>query len=182
MLSAFMRSMEDAAGAATEVTPDEAQGGFEAFFRAQHPRLLGALYVVTGDRQEAEDVMQEAFLSVWERWDRVRGMEDPVGYLYRTAMNAHRSRRRRLLRAARRAVLGEPATDALALAEARDALSRALATLTVRQRAALVLTEMLGYGSQEAARILGVRPGTIRSLASQGRAALRVFLAEDRGA
>ena len=144
MLSAFMARMEDATGAATEVTADEAEAGFEASFRAQHARLLGALYIVTGDRQEAEDVMQEAFLSVWERWDRVRGMADPVGYLYRTALNAHRSRRRRLLRAARRAIVGERAPDALALAEARDALSRALAALTVRQRAALVLTEMLG--------------------------------------
>jgi RNA polymerase sigma-70 factor (sigma-E family) len=176
-----MARMDDAA-AATEVTAHETQTGFEAFFRAQHPRLLRALYVVTGDRQEAEDVTQEAFLSVWERWERVRRMEDPVGYLYRTAMNAHRSRRRRLLRAVRQAMLGPPSTDELGLAEARDAVARALATLTVRQRAALVLTEMLGYGSDEAAVILGVRPGTVRSLASQGRAALRALLEEDRDA
>lgn len=178
MFGAFMGRMEDAAAPATQVTSDEAQEGFEAFFRAEHARLLRALFVVTGDRQEAEDLMQEAFLSLWERWDRVGGMADPVGYLYRTALNAHRSRRRRLLRAARRMVLREPAPDELALADARDAVSRALARLTVRQRAALVLTEMLGYGSQEAASILGVRPGTVRSLASQARAALRGFVEE----
>lgn len=168
-----MDRMEDAAGPATRVRSHEAEEGFEAFFRAEHARLLRALFVVTGDRQEAEDLMQEAFLSVWERWERVRGMTDPVGYLYRTALNAHRSRRRRLLRAARRAMLGGPEADELTLAEARDAVSRALGRLTVRQRAALVLTEMLGYGSEEAAAILGVRPGTVRSLASQARAALR---------
>ena len=150
MLVAFMGRMEDAAGPATQVTSDEAQEGFEAFFRAEHARLLRALFIVTGDRQEAEDLMQEAFLSLWERWDRVGRMADPVGYLYRTALNAHRSRRRRLLRAARRTILREPATDDLVLADARDTVSRALARLTVRQRAALVLTELLGYGSQEA--------------------------------
>ncbi len=175
MLVAFMRAVEDPAGPPTRVTSHEAQEGFEAFFRAEHDRLLRALFVVTGDRQEAEDLMQDAFLSIWERWERVRAMSDPVGYLYRTALNAYRSRRRRLVRAARRALLGGSPTDELALAEVRDTLSRALATLTVRQRAALVLTEMLGYGSQEAAAILGVRPATVRSLASQARTALRGF-------
>jgi RNA polymerase sigma-70 factor (ECF subfamily) len=55
-------------------------------------------------------------------------------------------------------------------------MGRALGQLTPRQRAALVLTEMIGYSSEEAASILGVRPGTVRALAFQGRAALRRML------
>ena len=50
---------------------------------------------------------------------------------------------------------------------------RTLASLTTRQRAAIVVTELLGYDSEDAGRILGVRPGTVRMLASQARAALR---------
>ena len=45
--------------------------GFEAFFEAHRRRLYGALTLVTGNRFEAEEIMQDAFLRVWERWDRV---------------------------------------------------------------------------------------------------------------
>ena len=48
--------------------------------------------------------MQDAFLTVWERWDRVGGMDDPVGYLYRTAMNLFRKRYRRAMLSVRRTV------------------------------------------------------------------------------
>jgi DNA-directed RNA polymerase specialized sigma24 family protein len=60
---------------------------FEEFFEEHHRRLFSALCAATANRHEAEEVMQEAFLKLWERWDRVSGLEDPVGYLYRTAMN-----------------------------------------------------------------------------------------------
>ena len=56
---------------------------------------------MTGNRAEAEELMQDAFLSVWERWDRVSGMDDPIGYLYRTAMNLFRKRYRRAMLAVR---------------------------------------------------------------------------------
>ncbi len=146
---------------------------FETFFEAEHARLVRALYLVTGNVQEAEEIMQDAFLAVWERWDRVGTMEYPTGYLYRTAMNRHRSRVRRAARAARRAVGGTERGDEFARADERDALARALARLPARQRAAIVLTELLGYGSEEAGEILGVSDVTVRSLASRGRAALR---------
>ncbi|HJY31569.1 MAG TPA: sigma factor, partial [Actinomycetota bacterium] len=85
---------------------------FEAFFEAEHERLFRALYLVTGNAQEAEELMQDAFVAVWERWDRVSGMDDPTGYLFRTAMNRFRSRLRRASRAARRAVGPDPGGDA----------------------------------------------------------------------
>lgn len=68
--------------------------GFEDFYEIEHARLFGTLCLVTGDRAEA-DVMQEAFVRVWERWDRVSALADPAGYLYRTAFNVFRSRLRR---------------------------------------------------------------------------------------
>src|SRR5439155_18445934 len=68
---------------------------FEAFFDAEHVKLFGTLCVVTGDVAEAEDLMQEAFVRVWERWERVSRHPDPAGYLYRTAFNIQRNRYRR---------------------------------------------------------------------------------------
>jgi RNA polymerase sigma-70 factor, ECF subfamily len=151
---------------------------FEAFFQVEHERLQRALYLVTGDVQEAEELMQDAFIAVWERWDRVGEMDEPTGYLYRTAMNRFRSRLRRASRAAKRAVGAREGGDAFAEADERDALARALLRLPERQRAAVVLTELLGYSSEEAGRILGVKDVTVRSLASQARAALRTHLEE----
>jgi DNA-directed RNA polymerase specialized sigma24 family protein len=76
---------------------------FEDFFRETHAALFRALSLVTGSRQVAEDVMQVAFMKVFERWDRVAAMENPEGFLYRVAMNEFRSRYRRAKRAIRRA-------------------------------------------------------------------------------
>ena len=79
--------------------------GFEDFFRDTHVALFRALTLVTGNRQEAEDVMQVAFMRVFERWDRVSAMENPEGFLYRVAMNEFRSRYRRAKRAISRATI-----------------------------------------------------------------------------
>jgi DNA-directed RNA polymerase specialized sigma24 family protein len=65
---------------------------FEDFVTAQHVRLFRALCLLTGDRHEAEEIMQEAFLRLWRRWDRVSGLADPEGFLYRVALNLFRSR------------------------------------------------------------------------------------------
>jgi RNA polymerase sigma-70 factor (ECF subfamily) len=64
----------------------------KSFFRAEHTTLFRALCLVTRDRPEAEEIMQDAFLRVWERWDRISSMDDPREYLYRVAMNGFRSR------------------------------------------------------------------------------------------
>jgi RNA polymerase sigma-70 factor (ECF subfamily) len=53
---------------------------FEDFFGSEHARLFGAISMVTGDRHEAEEIMQDAFLRLWERWDRVRELDDPSSY------------------------------------------------------------------------------------------------------
>jgi RNA polymerase sigma-70 factor (ECF subfamily) len=149
---------------------------FEDFFEIEHARLFGALALVTGERQEAEDVMQEAFLRVWERWDLVQSLASPTGYLYRTAMNVFRMRRRRALTASRRMARPLLRSSDVEAAEARSDLDRGLAALSTRQRAAVVLTELLDFSSSEAASAMGVSPANARKLAQQGRDALRKAL------
>jgi RNA polymerase sigma-70 factor (ECF subfamily) len=146
---------------------------FESFYLGRYEAVCSAIWLVTRDRQETEEIVQEAFLKIWERWERVRDLEDPAGYLYRTAMNVWRSRGRRAAVAIRRTVRAVPPPDAMDEVDARDAVIRALAPLTPRQRAALVLTELLGLNSEEAGRALGVRPSTIRVLAARARTRLQ---------
>jgi RNA polymerase sigma factor (sigma-70 family) len=151
----------------------EASPSFEVFYDAERRTLFRRLWLVTGNRAEAEELMQDAFLQVWERWERVAAMDDPVGYLYRTAMNLFRKRHRRAVLAIRRSVGLAPSRDDFAEADDRDTVRRVLATLPPRQRAALVLTEMLGFSAEEAGRALGVQASTVRSLSHQGRASFR---------
>jgi RNA polymerase sigma-70 factor (ECF subfamily) len=157
------------------IVADQA-AAFEDFFRGQTRNLYAHLCLITGNRAEAEELAQDAFLKVWERWDRVADMEEPVGYLYRTAMNLFRKRYRRVGVALRKMVLVELREDEFATAEDRSVVARALVELAPRQRAALVLTELIGFSSEEAGRMLGVRAGTVRVLASQGRAAMKQHL------
>jgi RNA polymerase sigma factor (sigma-70 family) len=151
---------------------------FEDFYEAEHVRLFRALALVTGNRQETEDVLQEAFLRIWNRWDTVRTFDNPTGYLYRTAVNVSLSRRRRLAVAAR--TLGGRwfAQDPLESVDARDEIGRALERLTPRERAAIVLTDMLDFPAKEAAAAMGIRDSTVRVLASRARARMRAAIGE----
>jgi RNA polymerase sigma-70 factor (ECF subfamily) len=151
----------------------EERQSFEEFFRSEHARLFGALCLVTGDRHEAEEIMQDAFLRLWERWVRVSGLDDPSAYLFRTAMNVFRNRYRRAALAVRRTVSLAPTEDALATVEDRDVVVRALRDLTPDQRAAVVLTGYVGLTSEEAGTLLGMRAGTVRTLSTRARAAIR---------
>jgi RNA polymerase sigma factor (sigma-70 family) len=168
--------------ASDEIAPGEPTSeaqSFEDFFEAESPAMFRRLCLVTGNRQEAEEVMQDAFLNVFERWDRVRQMDDPVGYLYRTAFNVFKRRSRRAAMAVRRSLRPDQAPDEYEAADARFMVEQGLAELSPRQRAAIVLTELLGYSSEVAGETLGVRPVTVRALASQGRAAMRRRLGQD---
>ena len=146
---------------------------FEAFYQAEARTLFRRLWLVTGNRAEAEELMQDAFLKVWERWEQVGAMEDPVGYLYRTAMNLFRKRYRRAVLAIRRSMGLAPSRDDFADADDRETVRQVLSTLPPRQRAALVLTELLGFSPDDAGRALGVQASTVRSLSHQGRASFR---------
>jgi RNA polymerase sigma factor (sigma-70 family) len=163
----------------TQQVPAEATAQpltFEDLFADQHERLYRALYLIVGNSHEAEELMQDAFLQVLERWDRI---DNPAGYLYRSALNATRSRFRRLQLAAKRTLsAGEP-EDPFAAADLRDQVVRSLRELPKRQRAALVLLDLLDYRSEEAAKVLRVTPATVRSLASHARAALKLSMETD---
>jgi RNA polymerase sigma-70 factor, ECF subfamily len=146
---------------------------FEEFFQREKAGLYAVLCMVTRNRHEAEELTQDAFVRVLERWDRVAVMDDPRAYLYRTAMNAFRTGYRRTALAARRALGVSRPDDAFADVDARDTAMRALATLSPRQRAAVVLTDLLDFPSEEAARMLGIRASTVRMHVSRAHVALK---------
>ena len=152
---------------------------FEEFFEAEHVRLARALYLLTGSAVEAEELTQEAMVRVYERWDRVRQMDSPQGYLFRTALNLHRSRVRWLTSRARQIVQATPSPDPAEVVTSRDSLARALASLPTGQRGAVVLVEWLGMEPQEAAMALGIKPGSVRARLSRAKAALRGMLEDE---
>jgi RNA polymerase sigma factor (sigma-70 family) len=157
----------------------EARARFDVFFEEERERLFKALYFVTGNRHDAEELTQDAFLKLWERWDEIDRIEDPTAYLFRVALNAFRVRRRRASMAVRKLIPNAEPSDAFEEAEMRTDVRELLLAITPRQRAALLLVDLLGYPSEQAARILRVRPSTVRSLATQGRRALRAEGARD---
>ena len=151
----------------------EAPHDFTVFFAEEHRGLFKALYFVTGNRSDAQELMQEAFLTLWERWDTIDGIDDPTGYLFRVALNGSRMRARAARRATRRLVANDPSYDPFVEVDLREDVLRMLRSLSPRQRAALVLLDLYDYGSEDAAAIMRIRPSTVRALAAQGRAVLR---------
>lgn len=147
---------------------------FEVFFDREARTLFRRLCAVTGNSAEAEEVMQDTFLALFERWERVGRMDDPTGYLYRTAMNQFRKRTRRAALALRRTFALAPEPMPFSEIDEQLDVVAALRELTPRQRAALVLTEVLGYTSEEAGAALGISAGTVRGLASRGRSTIRL--------
>src|SRR5262245_42109575 len=128
--------MEHAEGAWKSVEPGDVlavEHSFQDFFELEQERLLRVLWMVTGSLQEAEDIMQDAFLRVWERWPKVASMESPTGYLHNAAMNIFRNRYRRARLSARKAIGIGPPVDAFGPVEDRISVSVALATLTPKQ-------------------------------------------------
>jgi RNA polymerase sigma factor (sigma-70 family) len=158
---------------ASEADAASTAEAFEAFFDAERGRLLGALIVMTGNRGEAEELLQDAFLKVWERWDQVVAMENPTGYLYRTALNLNRRHLRRASVAMRKSLNLLPAVDELAGVDIRDEAVRLLGKLTPRERTAIVITAYLGYSTEEAGRLMGIHANTVRVLTGRARATLR---------
>ncbi len=157
--------------------PREASAqAFETFFESEKSALFRALCLVTRNRAEAEELTQDAFLSVFERWDQVRRMDDPSGYLYRTAMNAFRTWHRRATLGLKRTIGLTPSDDRMAEVESEDLVVRALAPLSPRQRAAVVLVDLLGYSSEEAGHVLGIRAATVRTHAARAHSDLRKWV------
>jgi RNA polymerase sigma-70 factor (ECF subfamily) len=157
-------------------------------------RDLGALYelhagparrfafLICGDRELAADAVQDAFVRVTSRFGDLRSEDAFALYLRRTVLNVLRNRARqagrehaRLERHARLVGSEELARGADAVAVDPD-LWRALQALTDRQRAAVVCRYWLDLSERETARVLGCRPGTVKSLLSRALASLREVL------
>lgn len=154
-------------------SPEPRTRTFEVFFRSQYVRLGRTLYLLTGHLADADDIAQEAFTRVYERWDRVAQMQSPEGYLYRVALNLL-SRWRQAPRPTEAVELDSLSSgDVIAPAEARLDVIRALRRLPADQREALILVEWLGFDSTEVGAVLGVAPASIRGRIYRARRSLR---------
>jgi RNA polymerase sigma-70 factor (ECF subfamily) len=172
-------AMEDSAGIHA-VTSSVETSDFESFFRAEYGHLCEALYLLTRDSFEAEELAQETMTRVLSRWERVQTMDSPAGYTYRTALNLNRKRLRRIAVRARRAFALVPVEDYSGTVSDQRDVHLALAKLPVGQREALVLVDWLGMSSEEAGLALGLEASSIRVRLHRGRASLRRHLGGDR--
>lgn len=144
---------------------------YEVFFEREYTALVRFAYLLCGDAAEAEEIAQEAMARVYERWDRVGSMASPGGYANRVALNLYR-RRFRIPRRLRQ-MGGIASHDPLDDVVTRSDIAAALDALPVGQRAAVLLVEWMGLDSNEAARILGVRPASVRSRVHRAKETLR---------
>jgi RNA polymerase sigma-70 factor (ECF subfamily) len=160
--------------------PDETPS-FDAIYAAHYGDLTVQLYAYFGDRQEAQDVVQEAFCRAYARWRTMSRYDDPVAWVRRVAWNLalSRWRRRRTVRTfLRRQRPVEPHVDGPE--PERVALIAALATLPDNQRRAIVLHYLADLPVSEIADREGVPEGTVKSWLHRARQALaaRVGLPE----
>jgi RNA polymerase sigma-70 factor (ECF subfamily) len=152
---------------------------FDEFYTSEQGRLFSTLVLLTGDGHVADDISQEAFVRVFERWERVVAMDSAPAYLYRIALNLHRSRSRWIARWARRSIADGPVPDIADEATSRVAVRRALASLTAEQRVALVLTDLVAFTSEEAGRVLGIDATAVRARVHRARERIREELKID---
>jgi len=166
---------------------------FAELVRRHRDRLWAVALRTLGDREEAADAVQDALLSAFRRADAFRGDAAVSTWLHRIVVNACLDRVRR--RVTRPSVAlpgtgaadrdGPPADADLRLADPHDrvaetdtamSVSAALRQLPVEQRVAIVLVDLQGYSVAEAAALLDVAEGTVKSRCSRGRARLAVLL------
>jgi RNA polymerase sigma-70 factor (ECF subfamily) len=149
---------------------------FARLFEATGRSLLAQAYLLTGDRQEAQDLVQEAFLRAWRDWRRVSTLTSPEAWLRRVVHNLAVGRWRRL---AVRRVHGSLSLSSAALsglsADHLD-VARALHSLPPNQREALILVAFRQLSTAEAAREMRASEGTVRVWVSRARASLAVTL------
>lgn len=185
--------MSSVGGKQAEAVPDKellarhAQGDPHAFaelVQRHRDRMWAVALRTLGDPEEAADALQDAFLSAFRAVGRFRGEAAVTTWLHRIVINACLDRLRR--QSIRPAVpMGDDAmldaiapknADPTALHEVALDVTAALRQLPAEQRAALILVDMMGYGVDEAARVLDVPTGTIKSRCARGRAKLAPLL------
>jgi RNA polymerase sigma factor (sigma-70 family) len=154
------------------------RSAFDGFYREHLARVIRACRLVLLDRAEAEDVAAEAFARLWSRWGAIHDDHHAGGFVYTTAMRlcARRAKRRRI--APEATVASRP--DDVSRALDRQEIARALRTLSVRQRQAVVLRDWAGFDTAEVAKLLGMREPTVRVHLHRARAHLREELRMDQ--
>ncbi len=157
--------------------PEDRGAAFEKFCREEYAAVVRGAYLITGDREEAADVAQEAFARAYERWRTVSRLDRPGAWVQRVATNLAISWRRRQRVRARFRDAG--LTPAPARSDVDSDLMAALRSLSPAQRAAVVPRFFADQSVDETARALGKRPGTIRALTSNGVARLRMLLSKE---
>ena len=158
---------------------------FETFVRESSPALARLAFLLTGDRQLGEDLVQTALSKVLPHWSRIVAGGDPGPYV-RTVMvrTAIGWRRRRWNGEKPANTLPEPtaASDFSAALDTRERLRAVLSTLPIRQRAVVVLRFYEDRSEAEVAQLLGCSVGTVKSQAAKGLSKLRERLEDDRAA
>jgi RNA polymerase sigma factor (sigma-70 family) len=179
------RHVGRAAARAGEAAPGAAPAGAAAhgvagLFRERHAELVRLAMLVVGDQPTAEDVVQDVFARLCAK-DLLPGRDGSLAYVRAAVLNGCRSvlRRRAIARrfgGARDALGRDAAQDSaeseVILAEDRRQVLTALSALPVRRREVLVLRYWLGLSEAEIASVLGISPGTVKSNAARGLAAL----------
>jgi RNA polymerase sigma-70 factor (ECF subfamily) len=153
---------------------------FDDFYTASFQRITGQVYAMIGDRDEAQECVQEAFVRAWAHRRKLEKAEHPEAWVRTTAYRLAVSRWRRTTRGRRPAdrALGAR-TETAAPDESHVALVAALKQLPEAQRQALVLHHLADLPVHQVAREVGVPEGTIKARLSRGRAALAALLSDD---
>ena len=153
-------------------------GSFDDFVRTRSVALQRFAYLLTGNAEDAADLVQDALAGLYPRWERVSTAGDPEPYVRRSIVNSRITRWRRSPErpAADPAVLDGVVADAQAAVADADLFGRLFATLPARQRAALVLRFYEDLGFAEIARQLDCAEPTARSLVHRALADLRTRL------
>ena len=148
---------------------------FTAYLQARQGALLRTAYLLTGDRHQAEDVLQTALAKVYLSWDKVREREALDGYVRRILVNETTSLWRRPFKRRERAteVLPETGVEPTYDEGQRAAVWSVVSTLPPRARAVVVLRYYEGLTESETADVLGVSVGTVKSQASRAMSLLR---------
>ncbi len=154
---------------------------FDDWVAARGPGLLRLAYVLTGNRADAEDAVQDALSRALPRWEHIRRVGDPDAYVRRMVVNAHTSWWRKFRKRE------TPVAEAYAAgsdsprpgSDERNTLWQACLALPEAQRVSVVLRyyEQLEYA--EIAALTGVAEGSVRARVSRGLSALREALAEE---
>jgi RNA polymerase sigma-70 factor (ECF subfamily) len=156
---------------------DEAE--FDDFYLSSFHRVTAAVYAMIGDRDEAQECVQEAFVRAWSHRRKLDRSEHPEAWVRTTAYRLAVSRWRRTVRSRRapdRALSGAEVTPAPS--ESHVAVVEALKLLPEAQRRALVLHHFADLSVHDVAREVGAPEGTVKARLSRGRAALAALLAE----